>query len=207
MIQGMYTSLSALNAYADSVASSAGNIANINTPGYKSNSVALADMSTGGVKISSIIRNSGVSYAISTGNNLDLAIQSDGNFRVTSPNGDVSYTRNGNFTLDTQGDLVDSQGNVLLTNVGTNASSIDVASDGTVIANGQVRGQIQLYDNNGQLMNQSQTDIRSGALEASNVDIAKEIINMNLSQRAFSFNLAALKTQDEMLGTILDLRG
>lgn len=207
MIQGMYNSLSALNAYSDSVAAAAGNIANLSTPGYKSASLALADTAAGGVKVSSIIRNSGVSYAINTGNNLDLAIQSDGYFRVTSPNGNATYTRNGNFNLDTQGDLVDSNGNVLLTNVGTNASSVSVASDGTVTADGQVRGQINLYDSSGQQMNQNNVDIQAGALEASNVDIAKQIIDMNLAQKAFSFNIAALKTQDEMLGTIIDLRG
>lgn len=44
-------------------------------------------------------------------------------------------------------------------------------------------------------------------LESSNVEIAREIPRMSLSQRGYEANLKALKTQDELIGTLLDMIG
>lgn len=41
----------------------------------------------------------------------------------------------------------------------------------------------------------------------SGVDAAKEMTDMLVEKRAFQFNIAALRTQDEMLGTLIDLKG
>lgn len=41
----------------------------------------------------------------------------------------------------------------------------------------------------------------------SGVDAAKEMTDMMVEKRAFQFNVEALRAQDEMLGTIIDLRG
>jgi len=41
----------------------------------------------------------------------------------------------------------------------------------------------------------------------SGVDAAKEMTDMTVEKRAFQFNVAALKAQDEMLGTLIDLKG
>ncbi len=43
--------------------------------------------------------------------------------------------------------------------------------------------------------------------ELSNVDLAREIPEMSLSQRGYEANIKALKTQDEMIGTLLDMIG
>jgi flagellar hook protein FlgE len=43
-------------------------------------------------------------------------------------------------------------------------------------------------------------------LELSNVDFGEEAVNQIIGQRGFEANLQALKTADEMLGSILDIK-
>lgn len=43
-------------------------------------------------------------------------------------------------------------------------------------------------------------------VELSNVDLGEETLNQILAQRGFEANLNTLKTADEMLGTILDIK-
>lgn len=47
--------------------------------------------------------------------------------------------------------------------------------------------------------------IASNTLEQSNVDVAKEIIDTILIQKGFQANLKVIKTEDEMLGSLLDI--
>jgi flagellar basal-body rod protein FlgG len=87
-----------------------------------------------------------------TGNPLDLAVNGNGFFQVTLPDGSVSYTRDGAFQLDNQGQMVTSNGYPLqpTITIPPNAVSITVGSDGTVsvLAAGATAptqvGQIQL---------------------------------------------------------------
>lgn len=70
----------------------------------------------------------------STGNPLDLAIQGEGFFQVQQPDGTIAYTRSGEFHLDSQGNLVTSEGSPLQPNITipAGATSINIGSDGTV---------------------------------------------------------------------------
>lgn len=43
-------------------------------------------------------------------------------------------------------------------------------------------------------------------LDLSNVDLAAEAVNLIIGQRGFEANIQALKTADEMLGHILDIK-
>ena len=49
-------------------------------------------------------------------------------------------------------------------------------------------------------------DITSGALEASNVDLTKELVNMITAQRVYQANAQTIKTQDQILSTLVNLR-
>ena len=71
-----------------------------------------------------------------TGNSYDLAIQGDGYFQVLQPSGQVAFTRAGNFTLSSQGQLVTSQGYVVqpAITIPQGATSVTIAKDGTVSA-------------------------------------------------------------------------
>lgn len=48
--------------------------------------------------------------------------------------------------------------------------------------------------------------IESGAIETSNVDMAKQLVDMIISQRAYQANSQTIKTQDEILQTAINLR-
>lgn len=69
-----------------------------------------------------------------TGNPLDLAIQGQGFFQVTMPDGSIGYTRAGSFHLDAQGNIVTADGNALQPNITipATATSITIGADGTV---------------------------------------------------------------------------
>ena len=69
-------------------------------------------------------------------NNLDVAIQGNGFFQVTMPDGTIGYTRDGAFQLDSQGRLVTS-GGLLVSNgvtVPANATALSISQDGQVTA-------------------------------------------------------------------------
>jgi len=69
-----------------------------------------------------------------TNNNLDVAIQGNGFFQVTMPDGTTGYTRDGAFQLDAQGRVVNSSGLLVQggITVPANATGLSVAQDGTV---------------------------------------------------------------------------
>jgi len=46
----------------------------------------------------------------------------------------------------------------------------------------------------------------AGALEASNVDLSKELVNMIVAQRNYQSNAQTIKTQDQILNTLVNLR-
>lgn len=69
-----------------------------------------------------------------TGNQFDMAIQGQGFFQVTLPDGTTAYTRDGAFHLDAQGQIVTSSGFALnpAITIPANATSVTVGQDGTV---------------------------------------------------------------------------
>jgi flagellar basal-body rod protein FlgG len=87
-----------------------------------------------------------------TSNNLDLAIKGDGFFQIQMPHGTTSYTRDGSFQLNANGQMVTSNGYTLLPGVTipNNAQSLTIGNDGTVSvtlpgqATPQTVGQLQL---------------------------------------------------------------
>jgi flagellar basal-body rod protein FlgG len=71
-----------------------------------------------------------------SGNKLDVAIQGNGFFQVTMPDGSTNYTRDGAFQVDSQGRLVTATGLPIANGVTVpaNASSIAISADGVVTA-------------------------------------------------------------------------
>ena len=49
-------------------------------------------------------------------------------------------------------------------------------------------------------------EIRSGAVEESNVDLTAELVNMMTAQRDYQANAQTIKTQDQVLQTLVNLR-
>jgi flagellar basal-body rod protein FlgG len=87
-----------------------------------------------------------------TGNPLDLVIEGRGFFQIRRPNGEIAFTRAGQFHLDRDGNLVTAEGDALEPQITlpAEASGVNIAADGTVSyalpnqTNAQVAGQIQL---------------------------------------------------------------
>lgn len=48
--------------------------------------------------------------------------------------------------------------------------------------------------------------LTNGALEASNVDLSKELVNMIVAQRNYQSNAQTIKTRDQILNTLVNLR-
>ena len=69
-----------------------------------------------------------------TTNPLDVAIEGDGFFQVTLPDGNTAYTRSGAFKLDSTGSVVTSEGDPVSPQITIpqGAESISIGNDGTV---------------------------------------------------------------------------
>ncbi len=128
-LQSAATGLSALNTQLDVTAN---NLANVNTPGFKQSRANFQDLlyqeraqagtenangdqrPTGlyvglGVKVAATQQNFDQGGAQITGRTLDVMIEGDGFFKVTTETelgGGTAYTRAGNFTLNSDGELV-----------------------------------------------------------------------------------------------------
>lgn len=112
--------ISGLNAATTELEVISNNIANNSTAGFKKSRVEFSDVyastiknSTGqGVGISTIRQTHNPGNYVDTGKDLDMAINGDGFFRV-SQDGNITYTRNGAFSLDREGYIVNTQDQAL----------------------------------------------------------------------------------------------
>jgi flagellar hook protein FlgE len=103
------------------------NIANSGTIGFKSAAATFQDVYAGsrvglGASVSGVVQNftQGVTQTSSRG--LDVAIlNGDGFYRLSSPGGEVVYSRNGQFTRDNSGYIVNAAG-LQLTGYGVSAN-------------------------------------------------------------------------------------
>ena len=116
------SAVSALNAQSQSLAMIADNISNADTVGYKTTSAMFEDMvtasssltsySSGGVSVNGRANITQQGLLAATTNATDVAIKGAGFFVAKDASGNTFYTRNGAFTPDKNGILVN-QGFVL----------------------------------------------------------------------------------------------
>lgn len=175
MIRALYSAGSGMTAQQMNVDNIANNLANANTAGFKTRQTQFQDLlyqnvvEPGTSSGSTTTNVSGLQLGLGTrassnelvftqgdfqqtGNPLDLVIQGNGFFQIQQANGQVAYTRNGNFQLDKNGNLVTATGNLVQPQITipAQAQSITVAADGTVSFTlpgqtaAQTAGQIQL---------------------------------------------------------------
>jgi flagellar hook protein FlgE len=103
------------------------NIANSGTVGFKSAAATFQDVYAGsrvglGAAVSGVVQNFTQGTTQSSSRPYDVAIlNGDGFFRMASASGEVLYSRNGQFTPDKDGYIVNAQG-LRLTGYGVNAS-------------------------------------------------------------------------------------
>ncbi|MEZ5351242.1 MAG: flagellar hook protein FlgE [Bryobacteraceae bacterium] len=123
MFTSFSTALSALSAHATAIDVVGNNLANLNTPGFKTNVVAFYDLVTQslgaglgetqvgfGVARPNTIRQFTQGAIKSSTGELDIAVQGDGFLVVREPGGTVLYSRGGNLQVDKSGNLLTSTG-------------------------------------------------------------------------------------------------
>jgi len=113
--------LTGLNAANQDLSVTANNLANVATTGFKGSRAEFADLyasTQAGVSATAVGNGTSVSEVAqqfsqgnieTTGNNLDLAISGNGFFTLSN-NGALTYTRDGEFQLDSAGNVVTAQG-------------------------------------------------------------------------------------------------
>ncbi|HCG7069430.1 TPA: flagellar basal-body rod protein FlgG [Vibrio parahaemolyticus] len=133
------------------------NLANVNTVGFKRDRVVFEDLFysiqrqpgaqvdqvnelPSGVQLGSGVRVVGTQKVFTQGNtqnttqDLDLAVMGQGFFQIENSDGQIMYTRNGQFHINSEGLMVNSQGLPLepQIQIPDNATSFSVGVDGTV---------------------------------------------------------------------------
>ena len=157
MLRAFSTSATGMTAQQMIVDAIANNLANINTTGFKRSQVDFQDLmylklqnpgqetasgviAPTGLEIGSGVRPGSTQKVFTqgemqnTGVTLDMAIEGDGFFQVTMPNGELRYTRDGSLRLNATGNLVTSSGHPLspAITIPADARSISVGQDGTI---------------------------------------------------------------------------
>ena len=171
-----------------------------------------------------------------TGEKLDVAVQGDGFFEVQRPDGTTGYTRDGSFKLNAQGQVVNVDGLPILSGfqpIPPGANSISISEDGQVTVQTSTGSQSfaitltrfanpaglrslggNLYEETpasgtpeaGKPGEQGYGRVIQGYVEASNVNIVEEMVNLIVAQRAYEINSKSIQTSDEMLQNVANMK-
>lgn len=204
----------------------ANNLANVDTAGYKKEDVTFWEMlfkaADGKPRVGKALKlltNQQQGVVEMTSNPLDFAINGDGFFRIQTPDG-IRYTRNGNFTLNAEGQLSTFDGNLVLGAGGAitlESENIQVATDGTISQNGVVVNQLSLTSfadlnalekegaslfrlQDGAAIEQpvAMPNLQQGYLEGANVSVITEMTEMIDLQRNYQTQQKAIQTIDDI---------
>jgi flagellar basal-body rod protein FlgG len=250
MMDALYSAATGMMAQQTSMDVVANNLANATTAGYKRDRMDLVDLAyqpfrlpTGrdgqvglGAAPGAIGKEHEQGGLQNTGRSLDIAIQGEGFFQVTRPDGTLAYSRAGNLQIDANGRLGMPNGDLLQPRITIPANAIDptVGPGGRVTAtvNGAVANLgtistasftnpsgLQAAGENlfvatansgapdlGAPGSGSRGQLSQGFLEASNVNVGTEMISLIVTQRAFEASSKVVSASDEMMGMANGLR-
>ncbi len=253
MIRALWTSATGMNAQEMQTDLVANNLANVNTTGFKKSRANFQDLlyqtmlvagatTPGGgqvptgIQLGMGVKPSGIQKIftqgdyISTDNNLDIAIEGAGFFKVLHGTEEM-YTRAGNFTMDSEGFITTNTGDRLQPEISIpgDATLITLQSNGTMTVHGADESILAtenifvntfvnpagLYAVGSNLYRPTEgsgeaTELTPGEdgagsvinnfLELSNVSTVEEIVSMIVGQRAYEANSKSIQTADTMLG-------
>lgn len=218
MDSGFYAACTALLARSQALDMVANNLANTSTPGYRAGHNVFRSL----LATSSPFPISNLNYAVNnysvlggseidlsqgnlekTGNDLDLGIQGSGFFVAQTPAG-KAFTRNGNFHVSGQGQLVTSAGDTVLGDNGKPipivGAPVSVSPDGTISVNGALAGKLKIVDfpsgtplesmgntyysaPEASAIPATQASVQQGTLESSNVNPVASAVELVTVQR------------------------
>ena len=234
MMRALYTAATGMRAEQTNVDTIANNLSNVNTTGFKGQRTEFKSLlyqtiqtrSTSGngaakpvgaqVGLGTRVAATTSTYTqgslTETDRPTDFAIQGDGFFAVRGTDGQTYYTRNGAFEWSQYGNgqtiLADAQGNPVDMNqsIGlfqfNNPAGLEKMQDSL----------LRVTDASGNPMNEAtaagldRSNVRQGYLEGSNVQVADEMVNLIIAQRAYELNSKAIQASDDMLSQANQLR-
>ncbi len=154
-----------------------------------------------------------------TGNPLNIAITSErGYFTIQTPEGQ-GYTRNGEFSINSEGYMVNANGYYVLGESGpiqVTGSDLAVSPEGHIIIDNTIQNKFLISDfndtellqiKNGLVVPKDESvkpepvnaDILQGYVEDSNVSIVREMVGMITTQRHYESNSKLMTSQDHTL--------
>lgn len=219
----------------------ANNLANMSTAGFKREAPQFeqymaqlqADPGQPSPAPLSFVQSNGILRDLSegplqkTGNPFDLAISGKGYFQVQTPNG-PRFTRDGHFSLNQDGVIVDGSGYPLIGDGGpitvtADDGSVNIGPDGTVSGKQGQIGTVKLVDftNPGAMTKEgdglyttteqpqpaSSGTILQGMIEGSNVQPLAEMSRMIEIMRAYQANAALTQSQQQLMTSSIDKLG
>ncbi len=164
MMQSLYTASTGMLGMQMQIDTTANNIANVNTIGFKKSRAEFADLmyrvqeyagtatsdvtkNPTGIEVGLGVRPTAVNKIFSEGslkqtdNQLDVAITGRGFFKMELPDGTEVYSRNGAFKVDSEGTIVNSDGYTVIPAIviPEDSTNLSIGTDGivTVIQAGQ----------------------------------------------------------------------
>lgn len=194
------------------------NLANADTNGYKKDSLSFDRQFK-----AQINKDFTQGNIITTGNPFDFAISGNGFFKIETPEG-IQYTRNGNFTLDRDGILVDQNGHFVMGQAGAIAiagdnveQDISVNQAGQITMAGEIIDTLDIvtFENLRNLERSSRNllsyigenreeipaqgaAVQHKTLEKSNVAVVEEMVRMIDYHRMFETFTKSMMTFDEV---------
>lgn len=245
MIKGLYTAASSMNVLEKKTNIRSNNLANVNTNGFKKSEgvtesfpemllsrieAGKADQEIGslstGAHMEQSFKDMSQGTFQRTDNSLDFAVEGEGFFVVETEAGE-RYTRDGNFTLNADSELVTQSGNPVLDSEGERIQLIPdqdfrVSGDGQITFNNGLQGaQIDLvnFEDEAELVQEgdnlytaqegaeaqeSEAAVAQGYLESSNVQIVEEMAKMIKTTRHYESNQKVISGIDETLNKVIN---
>jgi flagellar basal body rod protein FlgG len=230
----LYQAAAALNANSKWQEVISQNLASSSIPGYKNQTVSFDAVQSGYLEAAKSkskvgLPNATVHTSFSsgemryTGGKTDVAIDGKGFFEVKLANGSTAYTRDGEFHINAQGQLVTKAGYEVAVSGGANfdrndASPITISSTGQISQGAVKKGTIQIAEfndptlltgiggglfiaNNANLTpsTPAQVSVKQGFLEAANTSTASEMSNLISVMRSYEANQKTIQLNDERM--------
>jgi flagellar basal-body rod protein FlgG len=199
------------------------NIANVNTNGYKSVKLFHNTLDTATLTyLPEVVTDYSPGTMYRTNNTLDLAISGEGFFAIQSGE-ETAYTRQGNFTLDKDGNLVTAEGNYVLNKAGKKIKlpdgTIQINENGDIAVDenqidtlkivsfknpqalNKAEGCLFKDGGNAGLVEKSDPLVRQHHIELSNVQVIKEMsdmIDIHRSVEVYQKVIQTIADQDKL---------